>query len=97
MPEQVEHAAVVAKVPPGHTHLELHRGHLIEPNEIDAPFLTPDVIARSTLSAPAEGVRAFLSRLAENGAAAVLYQPAGSDIRRELRAFAQAAGIEALA
>ncbi len=93
LPEQEAHTAAVAALAPERARQELHRGHLIEPNELDARHLSAAVIERATVTAPPAGVRGFLDHLAANGAAGVLYQPAGSDIERELRAFAAAAGL----
>lgn len=92
-PEQLAHSAALESLPADRRTLETHRGHLTEPNEIDARFLTGTCIERATLTAPPEGIRQFLQTLDENDAGGVVYQPAGSDIERELTAFARAAGL----
>jgi 5,10-methylenetetrahydromethanopterin reductase len=92
-PAQLGHAAQLAEVPEHRRHLEAHRGHLIEPNEIDVRHLTGEVVLRTTVTADREGVAGHLARLRDAGATAVLYQPAGPDIPRELAAFAEAAQL----
>ena len=74
-------------------HLELHRAHLIDLTELDRPFVTGELIARTTGSGTPDQVRARLSDIAAEGARGVLYGPMGDDIPRELRAFAEAATV----
>jgi 5,10-methylenetetrahydromethanopterin reductase len=45
------------------------------------------------LTGPAEQVSEKIAGLAAFGVTELVYQPAGSDIERELRAFASAAGL----
>ncbi len=74
-------------------HLELHRAHLIDLTELDRPFVTGELVARTTGSGSPDQVRARLSGLAAEGTRGVLYGPMGDDIPGELRAFAEAATI----
>jgi 5,10-methylenetetrahydromethanopterin reductase len=87
MDEANGYAEAVAAIDERRRHLELYRGHLIEPNAIDRRFLTADVIRRGTMTGTALEIATTLRRLEDAGATAVLYQPAGPDIPRELRAF----------
>jgi alkanesulfonate monooxygenase SsuD/methylene tetrahydromethanopterin reductase-like flavin-dependent oxidoreductase (luciferase family) len=75
----------------GLRHLELHRAHLIDLTELDRPFVTGDLVARTTGTGTPDQVRARLRDIAAEGARGVLYGPMGDDIPRELRAFAEAA------
>ena len=81
----------LAEVAENRRHLELHRAHLIDLTELDRPFVTGELIARTTGSGTPGQVRARLSDIAARGARGVLYGPMGDDIPRELRAFAEAA------
>ena len=90
-PEQAGHMEAMAHVEPDRYHLELHRGHMIEPNDIDRRFLTADVIQRTTYTMTRSDMAAYLATIRQSGARGVLYQPAGPDIPRELRAFQEAA------
>lgn len=72
-------------------HLVQHRGHMIEANEYDRPFLTPDLLARTRMARSFDETVEHLAQLQQSGAQAVLYQPAGPDIPRELRTFRAAA------
>jgi 5,10-methylenetetrahydromethanopterin reductase len=92
-PEQLGHAEALMAVPEGRRGQEIHRGHLIEPNEIDLQFLNGYCIEHATLTAPPAGIRGFVDALDANEAAGVIYQPGGSDIPRELAAFAKATGL----
>ncbi|MEU7813092.1 LLM class flavin-dependent oxidoreductase [Pseudonocardia sp. NPDC049154] len=93
MPEAAGYQAAIDAIDERHRHLELYRGHLIEPNAIDRRFLTGDVIRRGTMTGTATEIAAILRRLEDAGATAVLYQPGGPDIPRELAAFRAAAEL----
>ena len=93
MPEAAGYAEAVARVPEHRRHLEIYRGHLIEPNAIDRQFITADVVRRGTMTGTRSEIAAMLRKLEDAGASAVLYQPAGRDIPRELRAFREAADL----
>ncbi|MFC7501253.1 LLM class flavin-dependent oxidoreductase [Nocardioides sp. GCM10030258] len=72
---------------------EMFRGHLIEPNKYDRKFLTADVVRRATLTGTRDVIAAEMRRLEDLGAGVYVYQPAGPDIERELRAFMEAAEL----
>lgn len=93
MPETKGYAEAITAVPESRRHLELYRGHLIEPNSIDRRYLTADVIRRGTMTGTRTEIATTLKRLEDAGATAVLYQPAGRDIPRELHAFREAAHL----
>ncbi|WP_407940126.1 LLM class flavin-dependent oxidoreductase [Nakamurella leprariae] len=92
-PDQVGHAAELAAVPEHRRHLETHRGHLIEANEIDQRYLSGELVLRTTMTGDRQEVARRLAALRDAGATAVLYQPAGPDIPRELETFAEAAAL----
>jgi 5,10-methylenetetrahydromethanopterin reductase len=87
------YAAALAEIDERRRHLEVYRGHLMEPSALDRRFLTAEVIRRSTMSGSAIEIATFLRRLEDAGAASVHYQPAGPDIERELKAFLAAAEL----
>lgn len=91
MPEAEGYHAAIAEIDERHRHLELFRGHLMEPSALDRQFLTADVISRGTLTGTRDQIAASLQRLVDAGANAVLYQPAGRDIPRELATFLEVA------
>ena len=93
MEEAIGYATAIAAVDARRRHLEFFRGHLIEPNAIDRRFLSAEVIRRGTMTGTALEVAAWLRHLEDAGATGVLYQPAGPDIPRELRAFYEAAQL----
>lgn len=76
-------------------HLAIHAGHLVKANPRDEPHVADLIPLASsmTLTGTAEQIPEKIARLAALGVTEVVYQPAGSDIERELRAFASAAGL----
>jgi len=75
-------------------HLAIHEGHLVKANRRDEPYVA-DLIplaSAAALTGTAEQVSARVGELAAVGVTEVVYQPAGSDIEHELRAFASATG-----
>jgi 5,10-methylenetetrahydromethanopterin reductase len=85
----------IEKHPENERHLAIHEGHLVKANARDEPYVA-DLIPMASagaLTGTAEQVAARVRDLAAAGVTEVAYQPAGSDIERELRAFASATGI----
>ncbi len=74
-------------------HLTVHRGHLMELTDLERPFVTPELIRHGTDTGTPDEVRERLASFEASGATGVLYLPAGSDLARELVAFAGAAGL----
>jgi 5,10-methylenetetrahydromethanopterin reductase len=72
-------------------HLVLHRGHLCQVQDSEWDLITPQAIRRATATGTPHEMRARLEDLAGQGCSAILYQPNGPDIQRELTAFAQVA------
>ncbi len=95
LPGGSEFAARLDKVPQRRRHLEIHRGHLIAPTENDSAVLTAEFVRQSTYTGTEEELRARLEALERAGATEIAYQPAGPDIPRELRAFAEMARVRA--
>lgn len=101
-------AAVVDALPGGHgwreaveacpeaeRHLAIHEGHLVKANSRDEPHVA-DLIPLASATALVGTAQQVSERVAGLGALGVtelVYQPAGSDIERELRAFASAMGL----
>ena len=79
--------AELADLPESVCHLAVHEGHLIELNDIDRETLPREVIPELTITSTADEMRAKLQAIAESGVGEIVYQPEGSDIRRELEAF----------
>ena len=74
-------------------HLAVHERHLISVTERDRPFITGDLVSAFTYTGSPAQVGEKLAAAADGGVTEVAYQPAGSDIARELREFAAAAGL----
>jgi 5,10-methylenetetrahydromethanopterin reductase len=85
----------VEAYPSGERHLVIHHGHAMKPNAIDERFLSEFLTFANpmALTGTAQQVSEKIAGLAALGVTELVYQPAGSDIARELRAFAAAAGV----
>jgi 5,10-methylenetetrahydromethanopterin reductase len=79
-------------IPVEDRHLAMHRGHLVTINETDAAFIDGEKVAELGYAKTASEWRRRFARWEQAGVTEVAYQPAGPDIRRELEAFAAAAG-----
>lgn len=83
--------AAYADLPDDIKHLYIHDKHLIALNDRDKPIITGELIqAMGGAWSPAQ-LREQLAALEEAGATEVAYQPAGSNIPRELETFIDAA------
>jgi 5,10-methylenetetrahydromethanopterin reductase len=81
--------------PENERHLAIHEGHLVKANPRDEPYVAELVPLASSmaLTGNAAEVAGKIAALGAQGVTELVYQPAGSDIERELRAFADAAGV----
>jgi len=86
-------ARLEAEVPPGERHLAVHADHLVRVTERDRPLLDGELLRAFTWTGSTEEVRARLEGFAAAGGTEVLYAPMGPDVPRELRRFAEAAGL----
>ena len=82
-------AAAYDAVPAERRHLEMHRGHLVDINDIDRPFVSGEMLAAGGLALDRGAWRERLAQLEEQGTTELAYQPAGPDIPRELEAMAE--------
>ena len=86
----------VESYPETERHLAIHEGHLVKANPRDEPHAA-DLIPLASAAAlvgTAQEVSERVAGLGTLGVTELVYQPAGSDIERELRAFASAVGLE---
>jgi 5,10-methylenetetrahydromethanopterin reductase len=95
LPGGREWREAIEAVPEHERHLAIHAGHLVEANARDQPHVAELVPFASSmaLTGTAAELPEKITGLAALGVTEVVYQPAGSDIERELRAFASAAGL----
>ena len=77
-------------------HLAIHAGHLVKANPRDEPQVVDLIPLASAagLTGTADQIPEKITGLAALGVTELVYQPAGPDIERELRAFASAAGLQ---
>ncbi len=81
--------------PESERHLAIHQGHLVKANPSDEPHVADllPLVSAAALTGTAGQVSQSVEQLGARGVTEVAYQPAGSDIERELRAFASATGL----
>ena len=81
--------------PENERHLTIHEGHLIKANPRDEPHVAEliGLASSTTLTGKPKQVSEKIARFAALGVTEIVYQPAGSSIERELRAFASVAGL----
>ncbi|UMB72003.1 LLM class flavin-dependent oxidoreductase [Mycobacterium paraterrae] len=85
----------VEQHPENERHLAIHEGHLVKANARDEPYVSEliPMASAAALTGTTDQVGDWIRGLRAAGVTEVAYQPAGSDIERELRAFASATGI----
>jgi 5,10-methylenetetrahydromethanopterin reductase len=74
-------------IPPAKRHITMHDGHLVGINEHDQPFIDGKLIAANGLALDSGAWKERIAELSEKGVTEIAYQPAGSNIPRELEAF----------
>jgi 5,10-methylenetetrahydromethanopterin reductase len=81
--------------PEDERHFAIHEGHLVRANVSDELHIAELIPFASSmaLTGPAAQLPEKIAGLAALGVTEIVYQPAGSDIERELRVFASAAGL----
>jgi 5,10-methylenetetrahydromethanopterin reductase len=82
------YAAAYDAVPARLCHLALHDKHLIAINDRDRPFVAGEMLALTRA-----GWRDRIAMLESAGATEIAYQPAGSNIAKELATFASAVQV----
>ena len=85
---------VVESAPEGEQHLAVHSGHCVELNEADEAAWAAgghSMLRDATITGTGDEVKRRLDELGEQGVTEVVFQPCGSDTRRELERFLEAA------
>jgi 5,10-methylenetetrahydromethanopterin reductase len=87
--------AAIEAYPKDERHLAIHAGHLVKANPSDEPHIADLIPFASSmaLTGTAAQLPEKFAGLAALGVTEIVYQPAGSDIERELQAFASAADL----
>jgi 5,10-methylenetetrahydromethanopterin reductase len=97
IPGGAEWAEEVSSSPARERHLAIHQNHLIALNAIDRKVVNGNTLTHLRLALNPEEHRDRLRQLEQIGVTEVIYQPAGPDIPREMRAFARVAGLRTIA
>ena len=96
LPGGREWRAAVEACPEDERHLAIHEGHLVKANPRDEPHVADllPLVSAAALVGTAQQVSERVAGLGALGVTELVYQPAGSDIERELRVFASAMGLK---
>jgi 5,10-methylenetetrahydromethanopterin reductase len=88
-------AALEAKRPEGERHLEVHEGHATTVTDLDRILVEAagEGVVGMGWVAEAEGIKAKIAEAEAMGTTEIIYAPSGPDLDRELRVFAEAAGL----
>jgi 5,10-methylenetetrahydromethanopterin reductase len=90
LPGGREWQAVVERTPPQERHLAVHDQHCVGLNEADRAAWEAggdSMLGEVTMSGTPERVRERLAALGDQGVTEIVFQPCGTDIRRELEVF----------
>jgi 5,10-methylenetetrahydromethanopterin reductase len=94
LPGGAEWKAVVEQTPEEERHFAVHGQHCVGLNEADQAAWDAgghQMLDEVTVSGTRDQVRERLAGLSEHGVTEVVFQPAGSDVRRELEVFMETA------
>ncbi len=80
-------------IPHAVRHLATHEDHLVAVTERDRALLDPMLLQQFTWTGTRTEISKRIAAAEASGVTEVLYAPMGPDVGRELRAFAEAAGI----
>jgi 5,10-methylenetetrahydromethanopterin reductase len=81
--------AALEEIDASRRHLQVHRSHFIAVTDFEREFVTPDLIRRCTDTGTRDQWRTRISGFDAQGVTGVMLAPAGTDITRELAAFAE--------
>jgi 5,10-methylenetetrahydromethanopterin reductase len=93
LPNGAEWRAEIEKFPTELRHLAVHEDHLIQVNDRDRPFLDASMLPALTWTGTGAELKERLAATEATGVTEILYGPSGPDRARELRAWAEMAGI----
>jgi 5,10-methylenetetrahydromethanopterin reductase len=93
MPNGTEWRASIEAVPAELRHLAVHEDHLIRVNDRDRLFLDPAMLAAVSWTGTRDELAERITTTEQAGTTEILYAPSGPDRVRELRAWAEMAGL----
>jgi 5,10-methylenetetrahydromethanopterin reductase len=93
LPGGDEWRASIEAIPERTRHLALHEGHMVHLTDLDRQFVTGDMVAAMTFTGTRKELADRMAGMEQMGATELVVQPGGTDIERELRAFADMAGL----
>jgi 5,10-methylenetetrahydromethanopterin reductase len=86
--------ASVERVEESVQHLSVHRGHNLDVSNGHDALVDVSAAKQVTFTGTREELRERLRRLEAGGATGIIFGTSGYDVERELRAYAEVAGLE---
>ena len=74
-------------------HLSVHRGHNLDVSNGHDPLVDVSAAKQMTFTGTREELRERLTQLEARGATGIIFGTSGYDVERELRAYAEVAGL----
>ena len=85
--------ASVERVDENVRHLSVHRGHNLDVSKGHDRLVDVSAAKRMTFTGTREELRERLTQLEARGASGIIFGTSGYDVERELRAYAEVAGL----
>ena len=85
--------ASVERVDEAVRHLSVHRGHNLDVSNGHDPLVNVSNAKQMTFTGTREALRERLAQLEAKGATGIIFGTSGYDVERELRAYAEVAGL----
>jgi len=86
-------ASVERSAEPGARHLSVHRGHNLDISNGHDSLVDVSAAKQTTFTGTREELRERLARLETGGGTGIIFGTSGYDVERELRAYAEVAGL----
>ena len=86
--------ASVERVAENVRHLSVHRGHNLDVSNGHDPLVDVSAAKQMTFTGTREELRERLTQLEARGATGIIFGTSGYDVERELRAYAEVAGLK---
>ena len=86
--------ASVERVEENVRHLSVHRGHTLDVSNGHDELVDVSAAKQMTLTGTRDELRGRIAQLAADGATGIIFGTSGYDVERELRAYAEVAGLQ---
>ena len=85
--------ASVEQIDEGVRHLSVHQGHTLDVSNGHDELVDVSAAKQMTLTGTREELRERIAQLEADGATGIIFGTSGYDVKRELKAYAEVAGL----